>query len=482
MPFIPHTPEALIPRSDSKNPSSTCKGITSSGRLCRRSLAPSLRSSPCTSPNRKSGVLAVVPNFDDNNEGAGAFFCWQHKEQADTLAGASAAKVVEVSERTSIDTLVDRLGVLEIDDRKNGIAKKKKRAGQAERPVKRPTLLKQWQNVPGPLLSVPEDSWAGGLGAPPKPKSEHARQRKAKGESHFTLSFFCCTRAADPDELPAPRIRHIPAGRRQPEMAHRPTPQPRNRASLPHHLTSATPLEHPTISPPPLNPTPPSQTRSLLGLIPPTLSPHSTSLLLSELVKPSSPEPGYIYMFWLTPASTPAPSSTTASSLLSAPPTPHLRTSDVLRPFTLPTADGTTAPPTTILLKIGRASNVHRRLNEWTRQCNHHLSLIRYYPYPPSPASPLPVARDASKAPSPGAGPQTAGLPEASAPRKVPYVHRVERLIHLELAEKRVKRQCVGCGKEHREWFEVEASREGVRGVDEVVRRWVRYGEGLEGS
>lgn len=72
--------------------------------------------------------------------------------------------------------------------------------------------------------------------------------------------------------------------------------------------------------------------------------------------------------------------------------------------------------------------------------------------------------------------PDTAG---ADQPRKVPHAHRVERLIHIELADKRVKRLCVGCGKEHREWFEVEASREGVRGVDAVVRRWVGWGESV---
>lgn len=50
-------------------------------------------------------------------------------------------------------------------------------------------------------------------------------------------------------------------------------------------------------------------------------------------------------------------------------------------------------------------------------------------------------------------------------------------MIHIELAEKRVKKGCEACGKEHREWFEVEASREGIKGVDEVVRRWVWWGE-----
>lgn len=39
----------------------------------------------------------------------------------------------------------------------------------------------------------------------------------------------------------------------------------------------------------------------------------------------------------------------------------------------------------------------------------------------------------------------------------------------------------MACGREHREWFEVEGvregSREGVREVDEVVRRWVGWSE-----
>jgi hypothetical protein len=46
--------------------------------------------------------------------------------------------------------------------------------------------------------------------------------------------------------------------------------------------------------------------------------------------------------------------------------------------------------------------------------------------------------------------------------RKVPHAHRVERLIHLELGE---------------QWFEVEASRDGVKKVDEVVKRWVEWAE-----
>ncbi len=59
----------------------------------------------------------------------------------------------------------------------------------------------------------------------------------------------------------------------------------------------------------------------------------------------------------------------------------------------------------------------------------------------------------------------------------MPCVKRVERLIHLELQDQQVKRRCDVCGKEHREWFAVEASQAGIRGVDECVRRWVGWAE-----
>jgi hypothetical protein len=65
----------------------------------------------------------------------------------------------------------------------------------------------------------------------------------------------------------------------------------------------------------------------------------------------------------------------------------------------------------------------------------------------------------------------------SSGVRKVPHAHRVERLIHIELAEQRVMKKCDSCGSNHREWFEVEASREGVKRVDEVVKRWVDWAE-----
>lgn len=136
----------------------------------------------------------------------------------------------------------------------------------------------------------------------------------------------------------------------------------------------------------------------------------------------------------------------------------------------------------TILLKIGRANNVHRRMTEWQRQCGYSLTLVRWYPYVSSVAAPSPAASPSPRRPSQGLYPDLSQRPptsrrESGVVRKVPCVKRVERLIHLELAEKQAKHVCEACGKEHREWFAVDASEKGVRAVDEVVRRWVGWGE-----
>ena len=168
-------------------------------------------------------------------------------------------------------------------------------------------------------------------------------------------------------------------------------------------------------------------------------------------------------MFWLTPESMPsAPPSETVSSLLEPPVRPepgHRRTSDVLNKFA--TNISATSSKKTILLKIGRAQNVQRRLNQWARQCGYNLSLIRYYPYHANTQS------------------STNLVAPTRTPRKVPNAHKVERLIHIELNGKRAlgSGKCSACNREHREWFEVDANRDGVRAVDEVVRRWVDWGE-----
>jgi len=322
MPFIPHTPESLLPRSDSKNPASTCRGLTSNGRPCRRSISRS------PSP-----------------------YCWQHKDQTPQIQPT-------IKERTSTDTLVDRLGILEISPRKQEQKRK--------RPQKR------------------------------KPSN---------------LALFCCIGEASETSAPRPAR-------------------------------------------PPISRDPPSRTKEFLSLIPKSTSPQTTAILLAELAKPVSEfdDEGFIYIFWLTPETYAAPTETAQSLLTPSRPQPgHRRTSEVISTFA--------NEKKTILLKIGRAANVQKRLNQWTRQCGYNVSLVRYYPYHTSSSTSV------NKIPS--------------SPRKVPNAHKVERLIHIELSGKRAQGsgKCAACGREHREWFEVEASRAGVKAVDAVVKRWVTWGE-----
>jgi len=452
MPFIPHTPESLIRRSDSKDPATTCRGITSSGRPCRRSLGTTAHSSPTAPRNSKNGVVAILEQEDDEHDGAAAFFCWQHQDQAETLTNGGQsgrrANIVPLQPRTSIDTLIDRLGVLDIGV--DECPTKAQRKRQQTRPARKETLPQKWQDMNGPLLAVPSRS------------SQIRRKPHPKGGSN--LGLFCCVRSVDNDPLPPPRQQKDPekVERSRDGISKMPSTPAQSRLSRSSGL-------------PPGNGRPfvgrdrPSQTEDFLSLIPRTLSPQATALLLAELAKPvsSHDEEGFIYMFWLTNGGVSKPDPQAASSLLedTMPSTPNgRRKSDVLRAHTVQSQGLKQA---TILLKIGRASNVQRRMNEWTRQCGYNLSLIRFYPRVSS----------FSTRTNPGSPP---GSP--SSPAKVPHAHKVERLIHLELADQRVKRNCESCGKEHREWFEVESSRHGLKKVDNVIRRWTSWGQKMGGS
>lgn len=482
MSFQDRTPESLVQRSDSKNPATTCRGITSGGKPCRRSLASSAKSSPKSSPiaarhTASRGVVAVLED-DDGNLDAAAFYCWQHKDQAQSFAEkhsnsphAAHTKLLPVQERTSIDSLVARLGVASIQDQA-------KPPRNPREDCRRPTQNTQQYSRPSERPSA-------------RPQT-HARPKSGPG---FWVSL-CCMGSADEDEDAGRLDYQAP----QPEMTHvsnfstpvyplpthsRPTPyrqtgsRPQQPISLPHAAsTTGLPPRKPLLDVPTtaLNKrranSAPTSTTELLPFIPGHLPPLTASLLLTELSKPISPhdEAGYIYIFWLTETSTSStPSNDTAASLLAAPKTSarggQRRPSDVMSAYVA--SKGATK---TIKLKIGRANNVHRRMNEWNRQCGYNLSLVRFYPYVSSSSSPSP-----SPSPSPSRAP-AANVSDQHV-HKVPHAHRVERLVHLELGDKRVKRDCKACGREHKEWFEIEATAEGVAAVDEVVRRWVKWAE-----
>jgi len=514
MAFTGRAPESLLPRSDSKNPATTCKGITKSGRPCRRAIDTSVSA-------RHSGVLAVasvVSDEDGQETEAAVFFCWQHKDQAEHLTNAHAAEpsgqgtqLYPLQERNSIDTLVARLGVLEIEDntpqRRRKPSRQEDVADRLPRRVKRPPT---WDQVQGPVMSVPSDIMTD--------RKRRTNQRLGNGSLPEKPGFWAslCCGTADDDYVEVVRHkRRTQASVHASESSVRPTvaavPRPQEAQSTHRRRSSNTsslpsPSGVPARKPlgdkaaKPLNKTSsrPSETSMLLSYIPKTIPPQTASALLAELSKPISQhdEEGYIYIFWLTPESLgPAPSST-ASDLLTPPTRPEQgrRTSDVLRQYSVrrpqrPQPDGgsprsgtkTTeeAENNTILLKIGRANNVTRRMNEWTRQCGYSLSLVRWYPYVPSTPSPSPQGSPAhSRRPSYNSQrPADPTRRVSEGVRKVPHAHRVERLIHIELASQRVMKKCDACGKDHREWFEVQATRDGVKNIDEVVKRWVSWAE-----
>ncbi|CRG87232.1 hypothetical protein PISL3812_04249 [Talaromyces islandicus] len=470
MPHYNNTPESILPRSDSRNPASTCSGITVSGKPCRRSLAASTRSAP------SERVAAIFKGEAGQPLDAAAFYCWQHKDQAPRdvydVRQRYQADIVPPAKRTSIDTLVERLGILNVDtsERVQRPQAPTKRQNKNYHEPKRPPARKSGSFCCFRVMDAPES-------LPPSRPVSSSRYNGQQGKQ---------------PTAPRPSMnQQRPVFIRNPNLGgshiiqHRPLPLTPERwpntSSPPSSRHSASPYETPTklgyLSTPPrfLSPstsTSSSQTKPLLSLIPPHLSPQSTALLLTELAKPISDadEDGYIYIFWVTPQSTSAaeslPPREIASNLL---PSPHVRrTSDALRAAkgVDPRSKGSGNGPGTIRLKIGRTTNVHRRLNEWSKQCSHDLTLVRYYPYTAS-----------SPSPSPARTPSSSASREHG--RRVPHVHRVERLIHIELADQRVKGQgpCPECGKGHREWFEFEATKEALRLVDECVRRWVSWGE-----
>ncbi|KAL9091928.1 MAG: hypothetical protein Q9165_004680 [Trypethelium subeluteriae] len=499
MPFIPHTPESLISRSDSKNPATTCKGITGKGVPCRRDLK----------SKTKSGVLALAPVQTGDGvetDAAAAFFCWQHKDQAENLVrqtndanrnNATTTSIIPLQQRTSLDTLYERLGVLEEEEPVHGGSKKQSPRNEIKadrRPHRPPT----WDNVEGPIMTVPRKSLPH-----PRPSNSVAKpdpRRRPQKAKPSLWEILCCGASVEDDDyievvkhktrkeqtvnsVQRPRMAH-PHTFRQ-DLVSRPSPTFRSPAN--RHVSGIQPEDNSrtNLARPNLPQQSSSHTSNLLSVIPDHLAPQITSQLLTELSKPISSydEEGYIYIFQLTPQDCPS-TPLKAAKLLTAETPPHSRSrrpSTGMRHVSDVSTTSNRTPDGKLLLKIGRASNIQRRMNEWTRQCGYALELVRWYPHIPSSSAtpspnPSPTASPSSRR-SPNVTPNVRRVSDAPLVRKMPHSHRVERLIHLELAERRVRKACEVCGKEHREWFEIEAGREGVRLVNEVVRRWVAWDE-----
>ncbi|PHH66461.1 hypothetical protein CDD82_1546 [Ophiocordyceps australis] len=375
MPFIPNTPESLLGRSDSKDASRTCRGITSTGRACRRPVP------------RAAG--AGQPRY-----------CWQHHDQASASPHGPRLPQSIVEARNSLDTLADRIGLVSLD---NGAHKHK------------------------PRPSIPA----------------------AKTKQQSLKCCFCFSLPIDEVEEMQPPPRPRP----RPVQGATPASVPASKPARVHVASASKPLRQSAAD------------KRAQALVPDSLEPLAASAIKAELSRPyaEAEEAGFVYMFWLTPASKKAaPPLDAARSLLAPPSSPSPRSrgpSDVVSRFsaTQDARSASSSPRAPMLLKIGRAANVQRRMNQWQRQCGYEIQVLRFYPY-------------------------LAGASESSGqvPRMTPHCRRVERLIHLELAAMGLGADlgtCEACGREHREWFQVEASREGIGSVDGVIRKWVQWDE-----
>ncbi|KAM3510450.1 hypothetical protein MY11210_005903 [Beauveria gryllotalpidicola] len=480
MPFVANTPESLLARSDSKDPKSTCRGITSAGRPCRRPLG--ARPDAGTRYSR-GGRLTAVPDDDPSDEG---LYCWQHKEQASHStrsspgpkgSGTGHAAVPTIrEERTSLDTLAERLGLLDIGD--------KHAAGP------RPSKPGRQLNAGGEAPVYP----AGFQSKPARPSRPPQHKKNKKKHKTSQLQLCCCFSIPieQVDDEPAEKPKPRPANNQPYQQEPMPTYQPQRPSTAPypnHHRPPSSKHDQPPL------PSPAKSTRSeasltarMKHLIPDSLDAATASLLMAELVRPvaESDEPGYIYMFWLVQEDADAGDSRqrapveAARSLLAPPPSSSpaqgRRASDTVSRYASQSRRRDGRPgKQTMLLKIGRAANVQRRMNQWQRQCGYDVEVLRYYPY----------TSTSTPTPSPGRHRRGSDSPPATTTpgMTTPHAKRVERLTHIELTGLGLRAQretCKACGRDHREWFEVGATREEVRRVDEVIRRWVEWDCGNE--
>ncbi|KAK9451856.1 uncharacterized protein V1518DRAFT_409729 [Limtongia smithiae] len=160
-------------------------------------------------------------------------------------------------------------------------------------------------------------------------------------------------------------------------------------------------------------------------------------------------------------------------------------------------------PDTLLYLKIGRAKDVARRMQQWTTQCSHEVILTGHFPAPP------PSRHDSAAAEIADDNART--QPPATRIR-CRAIHRAERLIHLELrslfpcsadspavllriaaasathghshgsvdAADAAEDTCSACGKRHTEWFAVR--KKDAQIAVRIVAKWVEFVGVVEGA
>lgn len=461
MPFVPGTPEALdasLHRRDSKDFDSTCHGINQNGTPCRSKISPSV-SAPKTTIDGKD-----------------AFFCWRHKEQASALVQKKSKIWSGPARRGSMDVLVEKIVAMTVTDEvkpaegAEGVLATVKTTAIKTSKVKIsttssgrkypfttstpiPTILDAPPTIP-PLPPVASHkhkvvSFLNGL-------FNRISSHHHKKQSPNLFSDGSTDDEADDPQLTATTVQQPEAPSHHSSSSITDLLKKKFLSKVRFDTTPESGLPKPAQSA--LSP-PHKHSSSLPGyisrrkieslvkqsrtaIVPPYLTSATQRLLCETLTKPfsTSDTPGYIYIFSLLPSSPNRPPTMTTS-------------------HTIDSNDPQSQSAPRVLLKIGRTVNVASRLNQHANQCNYEPTLIRYYPHPDS--------RSAS----------------TGVVRKVPNVNRIERLIHLELRDNpkvypdELRHKCTVCGKVHKEWFSVEASEEGVKWVDNVISRWISWGE-----
>jgi hypothetical protein len=552
------TPESYfsgLRRKDSKNALTTCHGVTSNGRACRRPL-----SSPKNS-SKFDGAVVITGNDKD----PAVFFCWQHKDQAES-ANTEEGSVIELKGRHSLEEAFRSLGLEDVgEDEEPDLPEE--RVEDVRLPEPTCTVATDYGNPnhqsrthsPPSRTAFHRPREEGRFDSSPRSKPRKKRTTRKEAPRHqetsfWSLLFSCFTAEESPPRKTRYKDEKAGISRPKPEQANPERPNMRQSSTSYEQTTKRSPkyfppanaetedaqlprihrrkisghqrsdsgivvprkevpnlrrgsesdpsrrrpslqvyrdpvsemsYQGPYLQPPlaassplrvsqqrPVNlrsrSTPdPQQLSRTHGEWPPPLPRNASDTtriayakLLTAMSEPptKADSPGYIYIFWQTEVEATDDETSAVASIISAPNLDRglQRQETILqRRFFQTSANArltrTPSQKRTIFLKIGRATNVHQRLTQWRKQCEYAVSLLRSYPYNP----------DADEA----------GI-------KVPFVGKVERLIHLhlEMQGQRVKKECK-CGTEHKEWFEVDATAKGVRDVDEIVRRWVQWSE-----
>ncbi|KAF2227988.1 meiotically up-regulated gene 113-domain-containing protein [Elsinoe ampelina] len=128
-----------------------------------------------------------------------------------------------------------------------------------------------------------------------------------------------------------------------------------------------------------------------------------------------------------------------------------------------------------IRLKIGRATDVHARMDGWMSECEHDCLTFVSYPTTHS-------IKDRSWHTATPLSKKFSGKSEWYDREKTPFgerelvpdTHRAERLIHLILQNKKARvGQCGVCDRVHNEWFDFEVSKEAAEKLDAQIWRCI---------